>query len=146
MKMLPAPLRRLRDLPPFAACTDDELAFVAARIGEHRAHPGDVLTEEGRTGREWVVLVEGSAVVRVGSHVLTRLGPGDVVGEVALLDHGSRTATVVAETEVEALVSSAEEFTQILTGVPAVARALLVSLAGRLRAADDLLVHGVRIG
>ena len=68
-----------------------------------------------------------------------RLGPGDVIGEVALLDHGPRTATVVAETDVDAVVASAAEFTEILVGVPSVARSLLVSLAQRLRAADDRL-------
>lgn len=146
MKTLPTSIRALRSLPPFAACTDDELAFVAARIGEHRASAGDVLTAEGRTGREWIVIVEGTAVVRVGSAVTARLGPGDVVGEVALLDHGPRTATVVAETDVEAVVASAAEFTEILVGVPSVARSLLVSLAQRLRAADDRLVRGSLIG
>lgn len=143
---LPPSLLRLRELPPFSGCTDDELRFVGARTGEHLARAGDALTEQGRTGREWIVIVRGTAVVRVGSGPVTRLGPGDVVGEVALIDHGSRTATVVAETDVEAIVASATEFAEILVGVPAVARSLLVSLAARLRAADDLLARGARIG
>jgi CRP/FNR family cyclic AMP-dependent transcriptional regulator len=139
MNPLPSSLQRLRDLPPFSSCTPSELAFVDDRIWDYRATAGEVLTAEGRTGRELIVIVEGTAVIRVGSREVARLGPGDVVGEVALLDHGSRTATVIAETDVDALVAGSAEFAEILSAVPAVARALLVALARRVRAADELL-------
>ncbi len=141
MRSLPTSFQRIRSLRPFAACSDRELAFIVDRTCEYRAPAGDVLTAEGRTGREWIVLVEGTAVVRVGTDVVARLGPGDAIGEVALLDHGPRTATVVAETDVEVLVASAAEFTEILASVPAVARTILVDLATRLRAADELLAQ-----
>ncbi len=135
-------LRRIGDVEPFTSCTDDELAIVASNTWDHSAPAGSVLTQEGRLGREWIVIVRGTAVVRVGSDEVARLGPGDVIGEVALLDQGVRTATVVAETPVEALVASAPEFDRILARVPSVSRAMLVGLARRLRAADDRLVAG----
>ena len=137
-----ATLRRIGDVEPFTSCTDDELAIVASNTWDHSAPAGAVLTQEGRLGREWIVIVRGTAVVRVGSDEVARLGPGDVIGEVALLDQGVRTATVVAETPVEALVASAPEFDRILARVPSVSRAMLVGLARRLRAADDRLVAG----
>lgn len=137
-----ATIRRLRGVRPFAACTDDELSIIASNTWDHRAPAGAVLTEEGRAGREWIVIVRGSAVVRVGTSEVARLGPGDAVGEVALLDRGVRTATVVAETDVEALVASAPEFDRILARVPAVSRALLDALARRLRDTDGLLAPG----
>lgn len=140
MKPLPSSLQRLRDLQPFSSCTEAELSYIADRMIDHHAAAGDVLAAEGRTGRELIVIVDGTAVICVGGREVARLGPGDVIGEVALLDHGSRTATVVAETDLEAVVSSAAEFAQILAAVPAVARSLLVALARRLRAADDLLL------
>jgi CRP/FNR family transcriptional regulator, cyclic AMP receptor protein len=138
-KPRPAILRRIRDVEPFSSCTDEELEVVARNTSDHHAAAGAVLTEEGRLGREWIVIVRGSAVVRVGTSEVARLGPGDVIGEVALLDRGVRTATVVAETDVEALVASAAEFDRILDRVPAVSRALVVALARRLRDADALL-------
>ena len=141
-KPRPATLRRIRDVEPFSSCTDEELAVIAGNTCDHRAPAGTVLAEEGRVGREWIVLVRGSAVVRVGRREVARLGPGDVIGEVALLDHGIRTATVVAETDVETLVASAPEFDRILDRVPAVARSLVVALARRLRDTDALLTPG----
>ena len=143
----PATLRRIADVEPFTTCTDEELAIVASNTWDHRAPAGSTLTEEGRPGREWLVIVRGTAVVRVGTSEVARLGPGDVVGEVALLDQGARTATVVAETPVEALVASTAEFDRILARVPAVSRAMLVGLARRLRSADDhLLAAGLAAG
>lgn len=142
MTPIPASLRRTAHLPPFDACTDAELAFIASRTNDHHARAGDVLAHEGRRGREWIVLVEGTALVTVGGTEVARLGPGDPIGELSLLDDGVRTATVVAETDVEVLVASASEFTEIVAGVPAVARALLVALARRLRATDALVGPG----
>jgi CRP-like cAMP-binding protein len=130
--------RRLRGLDLFAGCSRNELALIAANLTEHRARAGDVLIEEGRTGRELIVLVEGTATVRRGDRVVGRLGPGEVAGEVALLDHGPRTARVVADGPVLALVCTRVEFTTLIDGVPGFARALLPGLARRVRAADDL--------
>lgn len=144
MKSLSPTASRIRDVQPFSACSDDELAIVANNTNDHRAAPGAVLAREGRIGREWIVIVSGSAVVRVCGSEVARLGPGDVIGEVALLDHGPRTATVVADTEVEALVSTNAEFDRILTHAPSVTRSLLGSLARRVRAADELITASDR--
>ena len=68
-----------------------------------------------------------------GGHLVATLGPGDVCGEIALLDHGPRSATVVAETDLVAEVCTAQEFNELLTEVPSFATQLLAQLAGRLR-------------
>lgn len=82
-----------------------------------------------------------------GQHVGT-LAAGDYIGEVALLDGGPLTATVVAVTDVVAEVSSRREFEQLLAHVPKLAKRLLVDLARRLRHADPLLTcdHRVSLG
>jgi CRP-like cAMP-binding protein len=144
MRSLPPSQQRLRNLDTFARCTDEELAFIDGRMILHRARAGEVLTKEGQSGRELVVIADGTAVVLVGMRAVARLGPGDVVGEMALLDHGPRSATVVAESDVEAFVSSGEEFAQILLGAPTIARALAESLARRLRSTTELLAGAGR--
>jgi CRP-like cAMP-binding protein len=126
-------LGRLRAIPLFAACTRPELALVARNITEHHAAAGEVLIQRGWTGRELIVIVEGSAVVELEGRPIARLGPGDVAGEVALLDKGPRTATVVAETDIRALVSTAHEFALLLIHAPTLTRALLATAAHRLR-------------
>jgi CRP-like cAMP-binding protein len=126
-------LARLRAIPLFSGCPRAELALVARCSTEHRALAGEVLIEQGWTARELLVIVEGSVVVRLDDRPIARLGPGDVVGEVALLDRGPRTASVVAETDVRALVSTAHEVTMLLTHAPALTRALLQATVSRLR-------------
>lgn len=133
-------VHRLRALAPFAGCSRADLDLMAGNLTGHRARAGEVLVQEGRTGRELLVMVEGEATVERGGRTVARLGPGDIVGEVALLDHGPRTATVVAVTAVVALVCNRQEFTTLLEGAPGFARALLPGLARRIRAADSHLV------
>lgn len=130
-------IRRLGKIPLFSQCTKAELALVARSVTDHRAQAGDVLVEQGRMGREVLVIIEGTAVVRLGDTVVARLGPGDLAGEVALLDHGPRTASVVAETPILALVCSRHDFALLLEHIPRLAHPLLSGLARRLRSADS---------
>jgi CRP-like cAMP-binding protein len=112
---------------------------VARNITEHHAAAGEILIQRGWAARELIVIVEGSATVHLGDRPVARLGPGDVAGEVALLDKGPRTATVVAETDMVTLVSSAHEFGMLLTHAPNLVRALLTTAAQRLRVATAQL-------
>ena len=129
-------VERLRRLPLFAACTDDELAVVDRNVDELRVETGHVLIRAGEVGREFFVIVEGTAAVRIDGQLVARLGPGEFAGELALLDRRCRTATVVAETPVVMMVGGPREFAELLAGAPNMTRKLLTGLAGRLRAAD----------
>jgi len=136
MKTTDPTIHRLRHITLFSACTDRELALIASRTTEHHARPGDILTREGHAGHEFLVIVDGTATVHVGDRTVAILGPGDFFGEIALLDDGPRTATVIADTDLVAEVSNHREFVDLLTEAPNLARNLLVGLARRLRAAD----------
>ena len=107
-------VERLRHVPLFSACTDSELALVARNVDEHRLEAGRVLTRQGEVGREFFVIVRGTAEVRIDDTAVTRIGPGDFVGELALLDRRCRTATVVAETPLCMVVSGPTEFAELL--------------------------------
>ena len=127
---------RLKGIPLFSMCSSDELTQVAAAASMISFPAGRVLAREGEVGREFMVIVEGTADVTVNGVVVNQLGPNDFFGEVALLDGGLRTATVVATTEVAAHVIEQREFSVLLFDSPSLARKLVVGLAKRLRAAQ----------
>ncbi len=134
MRAAPDPaVTRLRTLAPFVGCTELELRFIARRSSLHRASPGAILTREGISGNEFGVILEGVAVVRQGNVEVARLGRGDVFGEISVLDHGARTATVLAATELVAVVCHEREFREIIEECPTVAHRLLVGMAQRVR-------------
>lgn len=98
---------------------------------------GKVLCEQGEVGREAFVVLEGSADVKRNGRKVATLGPGSCVGELALLDHGPRTATVVASGPLEVLVLGPREFSGLLDQVPSIAHKLLSALAARIRDLDN---------
>jgi CRP-like cAMP-binding protein len=129
-------LDHLRSVSLFSSCSKKDLEAVARATDEVVLPAGKVLCEQGITGREAFVILSGTATAtRNGTQVAT-FGPGTCVGELALLDHGPRTATVVADTEITALVLGVREFAAILDDVPAIAQKLLKALAARIRALD----------
>lgn len=107
----------------------------AARL--ERVPAAQVLCEEGAPGHEFFLIGEGQAVVERGGRRVAKLGSGDSFGELALLDRGLRSATVRAETDMVLLVVDELDFSALLDEVPALARKLLATLAGRLRRAED---------
>jgi CRP-like cAMP-binding protein len=128
----------LRHLSLFSRCSKRD----AARIAEVTAHldlpAGTVLTAEGEHGGVAYVLMTGSAEVTRAGTWLAELGPGDVVGELSLIDGRERSATVVALTDVEVLTMDRNDLRRLLRDVPSLGPKLLEALALRLRAADRL--------
>lgn len=104
----------LRKLPMFAGLSRRALARVDSLLTPVVFNDGDMLCQEGKLGREAFVIVSGEVEVSRGAEHLATLGEGSVVGELALLGHGPRTATVTAAGLVQALVMSAQEFASVL--------------------------------
>jgi CRP/FNR family transcriptional regulator, cyclic AMP receptor protein len=131
----------LQQVPMFSACSKRDLQLVARRAEDVRVAAGKVLVNEGETGHEFFVILDGTArVTRRGKRVAT-LGPGSAFGELALLDKAPRNATVVAETPMELVVLGQREFAGIIDEVPGFARKLLAGMASRLREADAKAVQ-----
>ena len=122
----------LRRTALFAECTKAELVEVALTSDEREAPKGDSLTEEGRRGREFFVVVEGAVTVRRGGRKLADLGPGDWFGEIAILTYKPRTATVTATSPVRLLVISDRAFRRVVETTPRIALNVLRSVAARL--------------
>ena len=122
----------LKRTPVFAGCTKRELIEVALVAAEREASAGETLMEEGRPGREFFVLVDGSVVVGRNGRKVAVLGPGAWFGEIALLTFKPRTATVTATSPIRVLVVTDRSFRQIVETTPRIALRVLSSVAQRL--------------
>lgn len=134
-------LHALSTVKLFSACNKRELQSVARLCTPLTIEEGQVLTVEGTPGHECFVIAEGKATVSIGGQPVGVVGPGDCVGEMALLDGGPRTATVTAASTISAYVMSAREFRSLLDLSPAIARKLATTLAQRLRAVEAQYPH-----
>lgn len=126
-------IEMLGRLAPFAGCSRRQLEDVARLSDEVELPAGTELTTEGASGRECFVIAEGEAVVRIRGREVARVGPGDIVGEMALLDRRPRSATVVADGPVRAIVMTGLQFATVADHCPNVARRVMGTLAQRLR-------------
>ena len=131
-----AHLEHLRNVPLFQGCSTKELQKIAKAGDEITMAAGSLLVDQGQTGREAFVVLEGTVTVKRNGKKVTSGGPGTVVGELSLLDHGPRTATVVCDTECTLLILDQRHFTAVLDEVPTLAHKVMASLAGRIRELD----------
>lgn len=131
-------LRRVRF---FEELTDDDLGRVA-KIGQRRSFAaGEALVERDSDRGGLFVLLSGSARVEVGGAVHD-LVPGDFFGEMALLGHTRRSASVTAAEPVEALVIETIYFEPFLIQNPSVAVAILHGVVERLREVQERIDTG----
>jgi CRP-like cAMP-binding protein len=128
---------RIGAVRAFRGCSPKQLNHIASLATEAELERGAVLCTEGTAGRQAFLILEGAADVIVGDRTVATLGPGEIVGEMAVLDHGPRSATVIAATPIVALVFSSGELLGLIDDVPPAARHLLASVSRRLRAADE---------
>lgn len=129
-------LESLAANPLFSSLSKKDLQKIARATNEVTRPAGTVLVDQGDLGREAFFIVEGTATVKRNGRKVGTLGPGEAVGELSLLDHGPRTATVTADTDLVVLVLSSREFSGIVEEVPSVAHKLLGQLASRVRELD----------
>ena len=138
----------LRRIPMFAELSPAELARVASQMAEIELPAGATLMTQHERGREAVIIADGLAEVCVDGRPVTSVSSGDLVGELALLDSGPRTATVTALTRIRAYVLDPRQFS-VLFENPKSARWIATELARRLRevnahvrAADNVALAG----
>ena len=122
----------LKRAPLFEGLSKKELAQLA-RVSEDLEVPaGDVICREGDTGREFFVIVEGEIEVTVKGKKVAERGEGDFVGEIALLEDTSRTATVTAKTPLRLFVLTREDFRSLVRQSPKVEQKVMQALARRV--------------
>ena len=97
---------------------------------------GSLLVDQGQTGREAFVVLDGAVTVKRNGRKVATLGAGAIVGELALLDHGPRTATAVCESDCTLLVVDRRNFLSIVESSHTLTSRLLEYLAARIRELD----------
>lgn len=127
---------QLASVPLFRGMNHKELREIAKATVELTLEADKEFVTQGDVGREAFIIVEGKAEVVRNGKTIAELGPGDCVGELALLDHGPRTASVIAAGPVTVLVLGPREFSGLLDEVPTLSHKILEVLAGRVRELD----------
>ena len=126
--------RRLRSAPLFAGLGKKERRALAARTDEIDVPAGEQLAREGEFAYEFFVIEKGTAEVTHGSEHLADLGPGDFFGEIGVLGHKRRGATVTATSPMEVIVMTEQALRSLNHEEPQVAQRLEEAMEERLAA------------
>ncbi len=129
-------VQHFAQVPMFVPCTRGELRTLAKLASETAVAAGTVLTEEGKPGQEFVIVLSGDATARRNGRKVATFTAGDYFGEIALLDLGPRTATITADTDMQLAVVGPAAFGQMLEDVPTLAHKIMRGLARRIREMD----------
>jgi CRP/FNR family cyclic AMP-dependent transcriptional regulator len=126
------PSDRLRALPMFAEFSDAELCAIDNLMCPATIGPGSSMMAQGKPGRQAFIVIAGEAAVYVDGEVVASVGPGDVVGEMALMSNQPRSASVVAISSLEVFAIDPREFATLF-GDPRLARWFKDRLTQRVR-------------
>jgi CRP-like cAMP-binding protein len=125
------PPAALRDIELFSHCSERELRDIA-RLGYSKSYSqGAQLTREGDPGESLFVITEGTIGIQREGDMVAMRGPSQFIGEIALLSHSTRTATVTALTPVKTFVIPGRAFRALLGRQPELQRKVIEALALR---------------
>ena len=122
---------RIQSLPLFAALSAEECAALATPAHVRDFDAGQTVMRQGDGGYSFGVIESGTAEVFVGDELVRALGPGDVIGELAVLAGGYRTATVVATTAVSMFAFFGLEFHELEQSHPELTARIRQAMADR---------------
>ncbi|PYO36391.1 MAG: hypothetical protein DMD86_04780 [Candidatus Rokuibacteriota bacterium] len=132
-------IRHLEKVPILAELTQRQLRAVAALSKVVEMPAGSVLMRAGERGDEFFLIIDGAAIVEISPRKRRRMGPGEFLGEMSLLDGEPRSATVRAETDMRLLVVVRRHFQGLLTEVPDLTVRILGTLSRRIRQLEQPL-------
>jgi len=129
----------LKKVPLFSNLSQRHLREISKHADQVQVETGKVLAEQGKTGWEFIFIVDGKARIEKDGKVIRQLSGGDFFGEIALIDGKLRTATVTAETDMTALVVHKPSFDHLLNTIPGLQKKILISLCDYLRRAEKAM-------
>jgi CRP-like cAMP-binding protein len=116
---------RLGAIEFFSGLSEGHRRMLARVVDELTAEPGDVLMDEGDYGYEAIFIEDGTAEVRKHGELINTVGPGEIVGELALVHpDGRRTASVTVSSPLRALSLTSNSFHQIRDRMPDLGEAI----------------------
>jgi CRP/FNR family cyclic AMP-dependent transcriptional regulator len=131
----------LSSVPLFEGLSKKELRTVVKEAEEEVFNPGRDIVAEGKSGGRFYLIVSGRAKVSQGGRGRATLGPGDFFGEMSILDKGPRSATVTADSRVEALSIASWNFLALMQENFSIARKVMQHLSERIREKERSLTH-----
>jgi CRP/FNR family cyclic AMP-dependent transcriptional regulator len=123
----------LERVPLFAGVSAADIEELGAIADEVDVRAGTILTHEGYREGFFFIIVSGTVRIERGGQTINTIGPGDFLGEIALLDGGPRTATATAETACRLLSMTYQQFHELLDASPSIRAAILEAVGRRLR-------------
>lgn len=126
-------IEQLANVRLFSECSKKDLTMIGKLSDEQTFEAGTVIVEQGATGVEFFLILEGEAIVRRNGRKTATLTAGNYFGELALLSQAPRNASVVASTDMRVLVIRQRQFKGLLDEVPGINHKLLASMAERIR-------------
>jgi CRP/FNR family cyclic AMP-dependent transcriptional regulator len=134
-------LELLKRVPLFTGLGKRDIEELGRLAEEVDVPAGYVLMREGGSGNEFFVIIDGSVGIDRGGSKISTLGPGDFLGEIALIDDGPRTATATAESPAKLLVVGHREFHSLMDQFPTIQICVLQALAKRVRKLEPDTAH-----
>jgi CRP/FNR family transcriptional regulator, cyclic AMP receptor protein len=122
---------RLRSVPLFAGLTRKELKLLSMMTDEVTLAAGTQLIDEGAFSHEFLLITSGDAEVRRAGTLLATLGPGDFAGEVGAMQDARRNASVVATSDLTAIVMTARDLRRAAEEMPSVGARIEAAIAAR---------------
>jgi len=129
----------LKKVPLFSNLSQRHLREISKHADQVQVETGRVLARQGKTGLEFIFIVDGKARVEKGGKVIRQLSRGDFFGEISLIDGEPRTSTVIAETTMTLLIVHKTSFDHLLETIPGLQRKILISLCQYLRRAEKAM-------
>ena len=126
----------LRRVPLFAECRGEPLDLIGRLADEVDVPDNYTLMRQGSLAQEFFLIVNGRVRIERDGQTLNTLGPGDFLGEIALLSEGRRTATAVTEGPAKLLVITHRGFHSLLDSSAGIRTAILKGLADRLQSLE----------
>jgi CRP/FNR family cyclic AMP-dependent transcriptional regulator len=126
----------LKKVPLFSNLSQRHLGEIAKHADQVQVEKGRVLVQQGKTGWDFIFIVDGEARVEKDGKVIRQLSGSDFFGEISLIDGEPRTASVIAETDMTLLIVHKTSFDHLLDTIPGLQRKILISLCKYLRRAE----------
>jgi CRP/FNR family cyclic AMP-dependent transcriptional regulator len=136
-------VERLRQIPLFHGCNKPTLEDIGRLVDEVDVPDGYTLIREGALGEQFILIIEGRVRIERGGQTIRTMGPGEFLGEIALIDKGRTTATATTEGPARLFIVSHQAFHELLEQSPTVRIEIMTALANRVRQLEpaDMPLH-----